>query len=171
MSNNESQKSDYPAEPTLENFIEQQLAEPYIINLLFRSFRNLQAIIQSPLEARGHHGVGLAETRLLLAIDKEGTRINNLAQRTGTSRQFTSRVVHSLKELGYVEILPDPGDGRAALVILEERGWQYFRDMQEVKYALDATLTNMMGKERMDSLFATLQDLIQHTDRITSSKM
>jgi len=54
-------------------------------------------------------------------------------------------------------------------VKLEERGWQYFHDMQEVKYTLDATLINMMVKERMDSLFATLQDLVKHTGRSDST--
>lgn len=161
MSNPES--SDSPTQPTLDALVEQQLAEPYIIHLLFRSFRNLQGIIQAPLEAKGHHGIGLAETRLLLAVDKEGTRINHLAERTGTSRQFTSRVVHNLEALGYIEIVADVDDGRATRVKLGEQGQQYFRDMQTVKHGLDTTLANLMGEDRMVNLVAILQDLIKHT--------
>lgn len=165
MASDETEKLDYSDEPILENFTEQQLAEPYIINLLFRSFRNLQTMIHAPLQARGHQGIGLAETRLLLALDKKGTRINTLAQRTSTSRQFTSRVVHNLEQRGYVQITPDPNDGRATLVKMEAQGWQYFRDIQEVKHALDTILMNMLGEESITNLFATLQDLIKQTDQ------
>lgn len=165
MSTNHSPDSSDSTQTPLERAVDQQLAEPYIIHLLFRSFRNLQAIIQEPLAAKGHPGIGLAETRLLLAIDKEGTRINHLAERTGTSRQFTSRVVHNLEELGYIRIVPDPKDNRAARVIIEERGQQYFRDMKAVKSSLDATLSRAMGEERMAMLVSTLQDLIQYTDQ------
>lgn len=163
MSNTETNPSDESAAPLLDDLLESQMAEPYLIHLLFRSFRNLQAMIQPSLQARGHQGIGLAETRLLLALDEEGTRINILAERIGTSRQFTSRVVHELNERGYIQIIPDPQDGRAILVKLEARGRQYFQDMQVVKQALDGELMARMGEERLTALIETLQELIRHT--------
>ena len=153
----------YNYEINQDDFLEQQIETPYLLNLLFRSFRNLQAMIQPQLQARGHFGIGIAETRILLALARQGMRISTLAEQTNTSRQFTSRVVHTLEQNGYVATTPDPSDGRATLITLGERGREYFYDIQDVKQNLDGVLADMIGKEQLSNMVATLQELIEKT--------
>jgi DNA-binding MarR family transcriptional regulator len=151
----------------VEEFLQEQLAEPYLIPLLFRGFRNLQGMVQPALESRGHRGIGLSETRLLLCIESEGTRINLLAERTGTSRQFTSRIVHDLELRGYISTRSDRDDLRATVVVLEPLGHKLFGDLREVKIGVDATLARRIGVERMALFMETLRDLIRETENPT----
>lgn len=49
-------------------------------------------------------------------VDDEGTRITELARRTGLTKPSVVYLVDELEALGYMERVPDPTDGRAKLV-------------------------------------------------------
>lgn len=57
-----------------------------------------------------------AHTTLFPHIDMEGTRITVLASRIGVSKQAVAQLVDELVEMGSLERIPDPSDGRAKLV-------------------------------------------------------
>lgn len=57
-----------------------------------------------------------AHTKLLPHIDIEGTRITELADRLEVSKQAASQRVRELEDMGALERVPDPSDGRAKLV-------------------------------------------------------
>ncbi len=55
-------------------------------------------------------------------IDPEGSRLTDLAERAGMTKQTVGEVTSDLEKLGYVERVPDPSDGRAKIIRLTERG-------------------------------------------------
>src|SRR5919202_3393766 len=59
-------------------------------------------------------------------IDEEGTRLTELAERSGYTKQAVSEVVADLEALGYVERVPDPLDGRAKTIKLTHSGREAF---------------------------------------------
>src|SRR5690349_10738908 len=65
-----------------------------------------------------------AHTGLLPHIDKEGTRLTELARRVGVTKQAVGQLVEDLERMGVVERAPDPLDGRARLVRFTDRGLQ-----------------------------------------------
>jgi DNA-binding MarR family transcriptional regulator len=73
------------------------------------------------------HAAGYPELRPTHAcvfgtIGREGDRLTSLAERAGMTKQAVGEVVSELEEIGYVERVPDPSDGRAKTITLTGRG-------------------------------------------------
>jgi DNA-binding MarR family transcriptional regulator len=76
-----------------------------------------------------------------------------------------SYLVDHLEHHGYVERRDAPGDRRASLICLTERGWAQVRAALAVIADTEAEWTRILGKERMEQLSALLTDLNRHTKR------
>ncbi len=55
-------------------------------------------------------------------IDPDGSRLTDLAERAHMTKQSVGEVASDLEQRGYIERVPDPGDGRAKIIRLTERG-------------------------------------------------
>jgi len=68
---------------------------------------------------RQHYGqpsLRAAHTALFPHLDMTGTRLTVLAERVGISKQAVGQLVTELEEMGALERVPDPSDGRAKLI-------------------------------------------------------
>jgi DNA-binding MarR family transcriptional regulator len=74
------------------------------------------------LHAAGYTDMTAAQHVAFENLDPEGTRLSTLAQRAGMTRQAMTELVNALRRNGYLELRPDPSDGRARLVHLTSRG-------------------------------------------------
>ena len=74
------------------------------------------------LHAAGYTDMTAAQHVAFENLDPEGTRLTTLAQRAGMTRQAMTELVNALRHNGYLELRPDPSDGRARLVHLTRRG-------------------------------------------------
>ncbi|WP_037670369.1 MarR family winged helix-turn-helix transcriptional regulator [Streptomyces griseus] len=86
--------------------------------------------IHEGVEARGFEGrpaYGFAFTRLA----PDGATVTELATHLGVTKQAASQLVDELVRKGYVERRPHPGDARARLIVLTERGWACTRAAEE----------------------------------------
>jgi DNA-binding MarR family transcriptional regulator len=92
-------------------------------------------------------------------VREDGMRLTELAGLAGITKQSAGELVDELVGLGYVERVPDPGDRRAKLIQLTERG----KVAQEVGFSLFAEverrLADRYGAERIESLRETLEVL------------
>lgn len=59
---------------------------------------------------------------LLFSVHEAPARVTELADRVHTDLSVVSRQVRHLKSIGLVTKVPDPGDGRASLVVLTPEG-------------------------------------------------
>ena len=69
----------------------------------------------------GFDDVTIAQSRLLMGVDPDGTRLSVLAARAQIAKQTATALVDKLERAGYVERVPDPSDGRARLVRMTPR--------------------------------------------------
>jgi DNA-binding MarR family transcriptional regulator len=70
----------------------------------------------------GLQGLRTAHMNLFPHIDMEGTRLTDLAGRVGISKQAVGQLVDQLDEMGAIERVPDPQDGRAKLIRFRREG-------------------------------------------------
>lgn len=96
---------------------------------------------------------GLAMARL----DEGGTRLAELARRTGVTRQSVQQAVAGLVDVGVVSVGPDPHDVRGRLVHLAPRGEAMLADVRWRLDVLERTLAARIGESAMDGLKAALE--------------
>ena len=74
------------------------------------------------LAERGYADIRHAHGCVFRWVEPEGTRLTELAELAGHSKQAVGEFVCDLEARGYVERVPDPADGRAKIIRLTERG-------------------------------------------------
>src|SRR5688500_10509446 len=99
------------------------MSSPRSLAVLLRDpFLALTAELTAHLAEHGHPEVRPAHGSVFGFLDDAGTRLGVLAERAQVTRQSMAELVRHLERHGYVELVPDPGDGRARLVRPTDRG-------------------------------------------------
>ncbi len=91
--------------------------------LLRAPFDALQEFVYRDLGRAGHRDVRPAHSAVLRNIAREGSRVTEMAERAGMTKQSMAELIEHLRARGYIELAPDPSDGRAKLARLTARGW------------------------------------------------
>lgn len=136
----------------------------HIGRYFWRAHRAFIVLSVRKLAARGHTGLGMAHATLIANLDTEGTRITTLAKRMGITKQAAGHLVADLVAKGYIASTPDPTDRRAVQITFTEKGWQFLHDSYELKGEIEAEFADILGKERLEQLRETLDDLLSHIE-------
>ncbi len=75
-------------------------------------------------------GQTAARWHVLSVVSEEPLSVAASARRLGLARQSVQRVVNDLRDDGLVRLQPDPGDRRAPLVEVTERGGKVLAELQ-----------------------------------------
>lgn len=121
-------------------------------SLLRRPYERLQSRVYARLAERGHPDVRPAHSSLFRYILPEGSRVTDLAERAGMTKQSMAYLAQSLVDLGYVSIAPDPADGRAKLVRLTARGEAVWRALVDLSGEVEAEVDAAIGRDGLDAL-------------------
>ena len=132
--------------------------------LLFLPYRAMETRVLDGLAADGYDNVTRAQARVFQRIAPGGSRITDLAEQAGVTKQTAGFLVDQLERTGYVGRVPDPTDGRARLVRITERGQQAVDAAARIVADVEAEWTGHLGARRMDQLRAILTDLRTITD-------
>ena len=98
-----------------------------------------------------------AHTNLFPHIDMEGTRLTDLANRVGISKQAVGQLIDELEEMGIVERVPDPRDGRAKLIrFAHEDGRPILFRGLAVLGELEDQMQTAIGERQMKQLHRVL---------------
>jgi len=89
---------------------------------LFVSYRYMEDRIFRAVQDAGFDDWTLAQVRVFQRIAPDGSRLTDLADQAQMSKQSAGVLVDQLERLGYVRRVPDPTDGRARLIVIEQRG-------------------------------------------------
>jgi DNA-binding MarR family transcriptional regulator len=92
-------------------------------------------------------------------LDAGGTQVSELARRAQVTKQSMGELVAHLERHGYVERVPDPGDGRARLVRATDRGREVYAVASEVVDELERDWTARLGAAKMRQLRGLLEEL------------
>ena len=91
----------------------------------------------------------------------EGVRPKDLADQLGISKQAMNDVLRHLESRGYLELRPDPSDGRAKLISLTPRG----SELMELTHTMAQDVADewavRVGRERLAALRETLIELVR----------
>src|SRR5687768_17254144 len=117
-----------------------------VAQLLFKCARllNERAIAHANQDEEGFT-LRQAHTRLLPHLDFEGTRMVDLAKKMDVTKQAVSQLVTELEMVGFVELVPDPDDGRAKRVRLTRRGVEGIQRGLGVLTSLEKDLEREIG--------------------------
>jgi DNA-binding MarR family transcriptional regulator len=135
------------------------------LRLLVEGSRALEGRLYEGLRAAGYGDVRPAHYAVFRYLEDEGSRVTELAEVAGMTKQSMGELVAYLEERGYIERRPDPRDGRAKIVVLTKKGQRGIEAAAERIAEIEAELARGMGKERLERLIGSLADLTAVLDR------
>ena len=93
-------------------------------------------------------------------IDLEhGSRLTDLADRAGLTKQAVGEAVAELQQLGYLERVPDPEDGRAKIIKLTQRGVDAALTGRRLFAEIENDWAARYGEERVASLRECVEEI------------
>lgn len=134
-----------------------------LATLMFVSYRAMDERVRHAMRDAGYD-VTVAQSRLAQRIAEDGTRLTELADRAGVTKQTASLLVAALEREGLVERVPDPKDGRARLITLSARGREAAQRAMEVVIGVEGEWTAHLGPELTERLREALVRLCEVTD-------
>lgn len=132
--------------------------------LMFIAARAAAERIFRAVHDAGFDDVTIAQSRLMMGLDPEGTRLTVLAERAQIAKQTATALVDRLERAGYVERVPDPSDGRARLVRLTARAQEVLPVARAEEDRIEAEWRARLGPELMLQLRTALTALRDITD-------
>lgn len=147
------------------------VTDVHIARLLLRAVRAVQSTYIERLQQRGHPGLRTGHIPVFAGLNPEsagsdsaegaGTRITDLANRAGMTRQMMGRLVRELEALGYLTTATHPDDQRAVVVTMTERGNAIRAEAAAVITELEADYAVLLDDPDLASLKGALQSIIR----------
>ncbi|MEX0729643.1 MAG: MarR family winged helix-turn-helix transcriptional regulator [Aquisalimonadaceae bacterium] len=125
--------------------------------LLLTAHTNWQGALARELRNEGFPSVRRTHLSLLRHIDMDGTRITEIADRAGVTKQAVGQLVATCVEAGLVDVVSDPNDRRAKLVRFTDAGRALILAQLNVFERLDAELIDLLGDKAYKDLRVTLE--------------
>lgn len=135
--------------------------EQDLSHLLLEAFRSLDREIETALTDRGAGELRPSQATALLLVDRAGTRLSELAQRAGITKQAMMQLVDDLQEKGCVRRVPDVEDARAKTVRLTAKGLRLRAIARKSVQAVDSRVRRRLGGRRYEGLRAALAEVTE----------
>jgi DNA-binding MarR family transcriptional regulator len=119
--------------------------------------QDLFAEFRRRLVEAGHSVIRPGHGCVFRFVDEGGSRLTDLAETAGLTKQAVGEVVADLERLGYVERAADPADGRAKVIRLTDLG----ADAQRTGLAIFRELERELGKRYGAERVAVLRELLE----------
>ena len=131
---------------------------------LFIPYRYAEDRIFRAIQDAGFDDWTLAQVRVFQRIAPDGSRLTELADQAQMSKQSAGVLIDQLERLGYVRRVPDPTDGRARLIVIEERGRRAAEVAKATSTEILAEWTAFLGTRNFTLLHQILDQLREITD-------
>ena len=96
-----------------------------LIALVHNADKAFQAHMVRSAHERGRPDIKPAHNSVFAILGDDGDRAADLAARAGITRQSMGEVIRDLVDLGILEMVPDPHDGRAKIVRYTAEGKRF----------------------------------------------
>jgi DNA-binding MarR family transcriptional regulator len=127
--------------------------------LLRSPYRKLARRLYAEMAANGFPEIRQSHSVVFRHIAPGGSRLTDLAEVAGLTKQSMAYLLGHLAEHGYVKIGTDPEDGRARLVQLTKRGQAFMAALLSASSRLETEAGGKMGSARLQTLRAGLKAL------------
>ena len=132
--------------------------------LLFKCARIVNERAIARLRSETGLPVRVAHTLLFPHVDFEGVRLTELAEKLGVSKQAVGQLVDELEQMGALERVSDPRDGRAKLIRFSSRGREGIFQGLGVLAEIERELESALGAKRFAELHRALLELADHLE-------
>ncbi len=105
-----------------------------------------------------NHQLQPTQAKVLVHMDIEGSRLTDLADRAGISKQAMGKIVDELERLGYVS-RDSHADGRAKLIQFTRSGLKLLKDSGEIVDAVWQEYAELVGEKRLANIRDDLNEL------------
>jgi DNA-binding MarR family transcriptional regulator len=122
-------------------------------------YEDMRERVYAGAARQGFDDLRPAHSGVLRHIDAEGSRVVDLAERAGMTKQSMAYLTEGLAALDYVEIAPDPGDRRAKRVLLTRRGRDAVATLAKLSLEAEAAIAETIGRGRIEALRNDLRDV------------
>jgi DNA-binding MarR family transcriptional regulator len=126
-----------------------------LIALAERSARSLMTDMITTARERGYP-LQPAHNPVFATLPPEGARAADMAHRVGITRQSMGEAIRDLDRLGIVEMVPDPADGRAKIVMFTEYGRKVAQAGYNHIIEIDALARERFGDDDVDATYRVL---------------
>ncbi len=111
------------------------------------------------------HELGFTELRpahyaVFQVLLPQGSRLTDLAERAGMTKQSMGYLVDYLEQHGYLERVPDPGDQRAQIIRVTPKSKKLDGAVEAVLEELHDAWAGRLGKSKFRQLRALLGELV-----------
>ena len=104
----------------------------------------------------GFDDARVAHNAVLAYLPTEGLRLTQLAATARISKQAMAEIVADLEAKGYVKRVADPTDGRAKIIMWDERGHAAFTETIKIFDRIEQELAAMVGQPTLNDLRTAL---------------
>ncbi len=111
------------------------------------------------LRGRGYGDIRPGHGCVFRFMTGDGVRLTEIADRARMSKQSVGEVVADLEQLGYVERVPDPLDGRAKLIRFTAKGEDAYAEGRRIFLEIEQDWARQLGEERLAMLRAAVTEL------------
>jgi len=133
------------------------LPEHPMIRLLDAAFTEFSSELHRRVAEAGYTDIRPGHGCVFGYIAPEGSRLTDLAERAGMTKQSVGEAASDLEKRGYLERVPDPNDGRAKIIRLTDRG----REAQAIGRGLIADIEADWAERFGADRIAALRDALE----------
>lgn len=129
--------------------------------LLVRLLSEFRRELSEPMAERGYGDIRRPHLQIWGNLAGQGRRLTELAARAELSLSAASELVNELEQLGYLQRVPDPHDGRAKLIVPTDRGQQALNDAAVRVAEIEDHWGSLVGHDRFNEACYLLDRLLK----------
>jgi DNA-binding MarR family transcriptional regulator len=136
---------------------EQASAPESLIKNLAYTLYWVDESLQLTLQNAGWERMNRTKSMIMLNIIYGVTRPIQLAGNLGISRQAVHQILQEMMREGLVELVEDPNDRRAKIVVISRSATNISRDVQRAMTAIEEEVARRIGSRALQQLLSALQ--------------
>lgn len=129
-----------------------------LARLLLDALRAVEADVAQTLRDRSAE-LTPRQAAALLFLDRNGTRLTELATRAAVTKQAMMQLVDDLEAQGSVRRRADADDARAKVVQMTPKGMRQRAEARRVLTSTENRIRRRLGERRYEALRVTLEEL------------
>ena len=122
--------------------------------------------LKQRLEGLGYKGLKLSFAAILSKISFAGSRLVDIAEMNGMTKQAIGQLATEIEALGYIKRIPDPHDGRAKNLIFTELGQRLIQDSIDAVDEVEKEFAALIGDDKIRQLNQILTELNQKLELV-----